>query len=301
MLKFSYRYKLIIMQIFLLLFLSISGQPVMAKQRQVIEIFTLQQQPNLDGVLDEWKTMGTKIYSLAVKDTSFDQSGKEENALKFWQPKLKVMAGIYDNHIYIAARWHDKSKDILYRPWKKMGMGIRKGRNKDDMFAIRFQLGDTFSACMLSGKDYETDVWRWSAGRSNLAGIADDMYHRFSSKPMEPAMVYEGKRGDVYFQKKMDEGKGGWKMSRKPKKLETSSLMGIVLDIKNGSRIDVSAASKWEKKYWQLELKRKLTTNDPKDIAFQVEQEVVAQIAIFNAGYRFRKLTTDPIVLKIRQ
>jgi hypothetical protein len=298
MLKFSHRYLLIIIHV--LVFLLSAGQCLANNsQRLVIELNTLSQQPEINGQLDEWNKIGAKIYSLAVKDTSMDFSEKNENALKFWQPNLKVMAGIYDNHIYIAARWQDKSKDDLYRPWKKMGTHIRRGRNKDDMFAIRFQLGESFSSCMLSGKDYETDVWRWSAGRSNLAGIADDMYHHLSPKPLEPAMEYDGKRGLVYFQKRMDAGKGGWKLSKKPKKLKTSSQIAVIPDLKKGSRIDVSAASAWENNYWQLELKRKLTTADPKDIAFTMQQEVVAQIALFNAGYRLRKLTTSPIILKI--
>ena len=275
--------------------------PSFADTGLTINVLKLAVKPVLDGKLNEWpaeyikektdvSTHWTIQKSPLVTYPSHINTPDEELPVQVWQPKPKILAGLHEDRLYIAVQWHDDNKNNIYRPWKRRGKKFTRDRKRDDMFALRFDYSGDFSSCMMSGNDYIVDIWRWSAGRSEISGIADDMTHRFSVKHIESASIYPTPNGSVYFRKDMDSGNPGWKYTRRPEDLTKKIATGVELDGKpQGSRADVSAKAQWADGIWTLELSRKLETEDKGDIQFMSNTQQQGQIAIFNAGYRMRK------------
>ncbi|HIJ84754.1 MAG TPA: hypothetical protein HPQ00_11220 [Magnetococcales bacterium] len=200
----------------------------------------------------------------------------------------------------MAAQWQDPSQNVLYKPWKLAHESYVRANMADDMFVVRFQMGDSFNRCMLTNKPYHTDVWHWSAGRSNLAGIADDISHAFSDKPFDkPSREFEGNKGIVYFLKTLDEGSPGWQSVPQPDSITTPVVPGIAKSgIPSGSRADVTAVGVWKNGIWTLEMSRRLTTGDPEDVVFVPGGENIIQIAVFYVGYRLQKFVSKPIGIR---
>ncbi|MEO5349705.1 MAG: ethylbenzene dehydrogenase-related protein [Magnetococcus sp. YQC-3] len=257
----------------------------------------------VDGKLEDWAAAGRgAAWTLPLTDSDW-QLGAEESGVAARQEEerwLRIWMGHRDGRLYMVAQWPDKTQNALYRPWKLSQGQYVRANTVDDMFVVRFQLGDSFNRCMLTNSPYRTDVWRWSAGRSNLAGIADDMSHAFSDRPFDqPAREYEGNTGLVYFLNRLDEGYPGWQSVPQPAPGTDAVVPGIAkAGQPTGSRADVAAAGVWENGVWTLEMARAFATGDPGDVVFVAEGEQVAQFAVFYAGYRLRKFVTAPVLLK---
>lgn len=258
----------------------------------------------VDGKIGEWLSPEQgAAWTLPMTDSDWQSGGESGNATRPEEPdkELRIWMGHRDGRLYLAAQWPDKTQNALYKPWKlSQGQYIRANTG-DDMFAVRFQLGDSFSRCMWSNASYRTDLWRWSAGRSNLAGIADDMSHAFSDRPFDqPAREYEGNKGLVYLLNRLDEGYPGWQAVPQPPPGTDAVVPGIAMaGLPAGSRADVAARGVWENGVWTLEMARAFETGDPGDVVLVAEGEQVAQFAVFYPGYRFRKFVTAPVLLKI--
>ncbi|MEO5369872.1 MAG: ethylbenzene dehydrogenase-related protein [Magnetococcus sp. DMHC-1] len=251
----------------------------------------------VDGELGDWNAQGMRegrLLSLTDSEWEVDAATGKDAPLK--EKKLRVWFGHHGERLYFAAQWSDETMNALYKPWKLSGNGYQRSRALDDMLVVRWQMGESFSQCMLSSTQYRTDVWRWSAGRSNLSGFADDMQHLFSNKPFDkPAREYEGNKGTVYFQNAMDEGIPGWQTEPTPKP-ESGPVVPSIVKVgeASGSRADVTAAGRWKDGVWTVEMSRLLKTRDPNDVVLEVGGERVVQFAVFNAGYRLEKLITSP-------
>lgn len=254
--------------------------------------------PKLDGDSADWHAQGAKWLAIPTTSPSFVDSPDDQQESHGFQPRPEIMAAIVGDRIYFALRWHDDRADTFYRRWVEQGGKYRRDTRRDDMVALRFHTAGEFSDCMLSGRDYTVDVWRWSAGRSQLAGMADDMQHVFSLKPIELAAEYATEHGTLYIKKTMDEGSAGWHTADRPPAGTTGVKLGIAVDgPQEGSRADVAAFGEWREGRWTLELSRKLDTGDPEDVRFAAGKAVTGQLAFFNPGYRMQKQITP--VLRI--
>ena len=174
------------------------------------------------------------------------------------------------------------------------------GRVADDMLALRFHTAGSFSDCMISGRDYTADVWRWSAGRSQLAGMADDLQHVFSLKPLDRAAEYETEHGTLYNKNTMDPGEPGWSIAPRPRDVSGGVKVGALGGgPEHGSRADVAAFGAWTDGRWTVELARKLATGDAEDVRFVPGTPVTGQLAFFNPGYRMQKQISAVLLLEM--
>lgn len=277
------------------------SSPLLAAER--IPVLQLSGPVQVDGDLNEWASLGQSTYLPVPLHFSEWRTKDEENTEEEEDREARIMAGIYNQTLYFAIRWKDPTSNNFYKPWKFRRGKYQKQRKLDDLFVFRFRVGEKFSRCMLSSTTYQTDLWRWSAGRSNLSGVADDMIHRFSGTPFDtPSVEYDGKRGTVYFQKQMDPGSGGWTDTPKPKRGSGLSVPGIITEKPpEGSRSDVLAKGQWNEGYWSLEVSRSLKTSDPDDVVFKPGAVSEFQIGAFFSGYKLKKFISKILELDLRQ
>ncbi|MBF0382658.1 MAG: hypothetical protein HQL69_16675 [Magnetococcales bacterium] len=250
----------------------------------------------IDGKVDEWSKLGsTSWQNVILSNSDWRDSTNVEEEIEDIDISVKV--GSFNERVYFALRWKDSRPDVAYKPWKLRGRHYKRRRSVDDMLVLRFRLGDVFSECMLINKPYVTDLWRWSAGRSNISGFADDMIHRFSNVPFDsPSMEYQGDRGLLYFQKNMDSGSGGWKLSKRPVKGGEYVVSGVNnLSLPTGSRADVAAKGVWSKGFWYLEMSRAFKTGDDEDVVFSQQTATEFQIGVFHPGYKLRKFISKTL------
>lgn len=265
-----------------------------------IAVQALKRAPALDGDSADWLAQGVKWVSIPTTSPSFVDAPADRDASDAFRPNPRIMAGIFENKIYFVVNWQDERADSFYRRWVQQGGKYRRDRRLDDMLALRFHTAGTFSDCMLSARAYTVDVWRWSAGRSQLAGMADDMQHVFSLTPLERAADYATEHGTLYIKKTMDEGDAGWRLAERPAEGSSGVQLGVIVDgHKSGSRADVEAFGSWQAGAWTVELARKLDTGDPDDVRFMPGSAVTGQMAFFNPGYHMQKQITPTLVFAI--
>ena len=279
----------------------LSGTANAAYPENFIMVEQLEAAVIVDGSFGEWpatEASNNNHHNISEPHTipSYVSNPQEMKYNKGWNPDPKIRAGVFDKTLYMSVTWKDEKPDELYRPWQNMGKHWRRGRKKDDMFAARFELNGELAACMLSGQTYSVDVWRWSAGRSNVEGYADDMTHKFSTEFQEKSAVYTHDGKSIYISTNIDQGTRGWSFTRKPKTTEGDIKTGITYRTPSGSLADVKAKGIWKDGQWTLELSRPLKTSDVDDAVFYAGLKINAQFAFFNAGYRLRKQITNSIL-----
>lgn len=260
--------------------------------------------PRVDGDLQEWGAGGwTKIpVKPAVDKAEREKLGlapEDKNVTGSITVELK--AGVANGRIYIAARWPDDAPDTDFRPWEWKGERYAEEQKRDDMFAVRFPMEGEFDRSMLAGKSYVVDVWLWSAGRSNPAGLAEDMMHTISTRMIEYAAEYEVRGvGTVYIKKRKDAGDPVYRNLRPPREKTDERRPSVEWPGNaSGSAADVAARGAWKSGYWQLELSRKLDTGHADDAAFRPGQRVAAQIAVFNHSSSENKSVSEIFVLDL--
>ena len=258
-----------------------------------IKVVELAVAPVLDGNLDDWPSFDNQQWQRfqvlpALKDDPKNLTGTSE---------VFLAVGIFGERIFLAARWPDSSADTKYKTWQWQNKQYKRGEQRDDMFAIRFLLDGTYNACMLPEKlpeklpendaTYKMDVWLWSAGRSNLASLAEDMVHTISDQFMEDSAEYPlAHNRTIYIKKRRDSGDSFFGNTRPDRKIfQGQTLPGVILNgAGSESLVDVSATGHWKKGYWLLEMSRKLVTGHADDVAFLPGRIIPGGIAVFNKG-----------------
>lgn len=246
----------------------------------LIQVPKLAVAPVIDGDSSEWSDSAWHEVSITPA-----KEGDKKNYTG--EITVKIAAGHHEGALYLVARWPDKKADEEYLPWVWKGKKYRKGKQRDDMFALRFDMGGDFNECMIADADYKVDVWLWSAGRSNPAGYAEDMWHLITTQMQENAAEYESPSGKVvYIIKRRDASQPFYKSTRpNRKKNQGKKLPGIEqLPFPSGSVADIKAKGQWKDGYWTLELTRLMTTGNEDDVAIKVGDKIRAQIAVFNKG-----------------
>jgi hypothetical protein len=150
-------------KLLLLSSLLMATSATLAEETQTIPVGVLAAAPTVDGELGEWAKgdWSTVPVKPAVDDDKDNRTGELEVQLK---------SAVVGDKIYFAARWPDADASLDYRPWRWMGKKYRRGKQRDDMFAMRFHLDGDYNRCMIAETTYRVDVWLWSAGRSNETG-----------------------------------------------------------------------------------------------------------------------------------
>ncbi|MEO5375386.1 MAG: ethylbenzene dehydrogenase-related protein [Alphaproteobacteria bacterium] len=262
-----------------------------------VPVVALPSPPAIGGDDKVWSLLQQRLTPIPTHPSA---GGEDEAATAgdTWAPDLKIAAGIHADGVFFLAEWSDEKAGTTYRPWQRLRDRYTRSRERDDMLAMRFQMGADFDVCMLSRTTYHVDMWHWTAGRSNLVGIADDMSTRFSISPLTPAVEYPIAGGTVYIQRTYDDGDDGRENVRTPTERTENVIPSVVaLGKPGGSRADVAANGRWLDGRWMVRFSRRLNTGDPGDVVFEKGSKQVMQIAVFNSGYTMRKHISDEIHL----
>ena len=289
----------IIIGLFLNLELAVAdfgGVPV-----QKISVAALQSPPVLDGNLADWENLDFAWSLVPVAPALPNDANNHTGSL---QVKMKV--GVFADQIYFAFSWPDDSPDESYRSWMWRRGQYRRGRNRDDMFAIRFALSGDYDACMLpdSPKTYLVDLWIWSAGRSNLVALADDRSILVSSDYVESAAEhFSSGAGKIYIKEYYDAGKRAYALTRpRLKKFQGKLLSGVAITgAGSGGVVDVAAKGSWQDGNWYLEMSRKLNTENADDVVFPSFGSVLGAIAVFNKGWEEHKSVSGDLLFEFSQ
>jgi hypothetical protein len=258
---------------------------------ETVLVSALSAAPAVDGDLSDW---GDNWHQVQVNPA---MEGDDKN--RTGTLAIEIQAGVAGDAVFFAARWPDAKADVEYKPWEWKRNKYQRGKDRDDMFALRFDMAGDFNSCMIADADYDVDVWLWSAGRSNPRDYATDMWHKITLSRLENAAEYKTPGGaTVYIQKSSDAGLPGFENTRPNRnQRQEDRLPGIAFtDGPSGSIGDVAAKGVWKDGHWQLELKRKLDTGHADDVVFKPGTTIKGQIGVFNEGYAEHKSVTDVLV-----
>ncbi len=269
-------------------------KPATMGPAKTIHVPVLSAAPVIDGQLDEWPNLSKESFTVTVHPAVEQDSSNVTGILD-----VELRVGVHGDRYYMAARWPDKTADTVFRPWRWTDTGYQKDNKQlDDGFAVRFQLDGDYDSCMLSGKDYRVDIWHWTAGRSNAAGLAEDRYQIISLNPTEGAAEYESPYGVVSIMNRSDAGTPIYTNLRAPKEHQKDEESSITLAANpSGSIADVRAVGVWKDGYWHLEMSRLLNTGHDDDAVLGHGKTISSAIAVFNRAANEHKSVSDTINL----
>lgn len=269
---------------------------------QAIPVANLGSAPKVDGEFADWGTVGWQ--QVAIKP-ALDAAERVKYGLNPAEDRnatgsitVQVKAGIARGRLYLALRYPDDKEDRDYRGWEWRGDRYVEGKRLDDMASVRFHMAGDFDRTMLSAKEYQVDVWLWSAGRSDRSGVAEDFQHNISTRMIEDAAEYSLPGGQtVYIKKQRDAGTASTKAIPRPKENKGERVPSFEIQKPTGSAADVSARGIWKAGHWQVEFSRAMHTGNADDIVFKPGQKITAQIAVFNRANAENKSVSEPLLL----
>lgn len=265
-----------------------------AQANIVINMAKFKQAPILDGNQAEWSGIkATKIQLHAIAANPADKS-KDGSAVT----SVLVKGATYSGNVYFFLEWQDASHDILHKPWiwDKNKNKYVKGPQREDRFAMQFEIEGNYSTNWLSGEYFKADMWHWKASRSNPLGLIHDKSTVISRTKLLRSYRATANDGDpMYILRASDEGSKLYRTKRysyfkkdlMPKYILEKSPVGSVADIK--------ARGVWKKGKWYLEIKRKLNTGNPDDVVFMKGHSTKGGIAIFNQAENDRHMISDTL------
>lgn len=275
--------------------------PALAQQALLIPVATLGSAPKIDGELNEWGNAGWIKVPVAPALEKADRAryGLDPNDDKNQTGSLTVQmkTAVVGDRFFVALRYPDSAENNNSKQWEWRGEKYVEGKQREDMFAIRFHLSGDFDRSMLSSKDYKVDLWLWSAARTNPSGLAEDMTHHVTTGMLDAAAEYESpEKKTIYIKKSRDAGNASYKLLPRPKENKGDRLPSFELSTSSGSAADVAARGRWKAGYWQLEFSRALNTGNADDAVFKPGQKILGQIAVFNQGYAEHKSVSEPLL-----
>lgn len=275
-------------------------ETVSIKNALSIQVLELTKAPSVDGDLGDWPSLDTPLWQHLQVQPALKNDPKNLTGNR----GVLLAVGVFGERIFLGARWPDLSESTDFKVWKWRNKKYKRGKQRDDMFAVRFFLDGNYDTCMLPERDatYQVDVWLWSAGRSNLASMAEDMVHTISDQFIENAAEYPlSDHRTIYIKKRRDSGDNFYKLARPDRKVfQGKTLPGALLSGKgSGSLIDVSAVGQWENGYWSLEMSRKRVTGHADDVAFLPGRIIPGGVAVFNKGSAEHKSVEGNLVFDL--
>jgi hypothetical protein len=266
----------------------------------VVNLGSLSQAPIIDGEISEW---GNDEWSTLILKPAMKKNEKKlPEALN-----VELKTAIVGDMFYVAVKWPDAEANLEYKNWVWRMNKYKRDKKKDDMFALRFDMGGDYNQCMISKSDYKVDVWLWSSGRSNLTDYAEDMNHHMSTRLIENAAEYEFKREDgtmatIYIKKRKDSGKAPYKNARIKRKKKIGKKINSIklVDKPSGSVIDVKAKGKWLDGFWTLEMARKLDTANKDDVVLSGRDAIKGAVAVFNHNSSEHKNNSNTLLFKLK-
>ena len=235
--------------------------------------------PTLDGKADEWSAIApvtVRVEPATAGDPKAFQGTVD----------LQLRAAVNGDMIYILAQWPDSTKDDTHKTltWNKEKDGYEEGKDREDRLALNFPISGDFTACMLSGKTFVSDVWHWKAYRSQVVGVAEDQSNILSGDKLEKANEHPTRDGKKIWVARPSDSGPDLVTSQKPID-NIGDVVPQYLPAKevSGSKADIKSAAVWADGKWTLEMSRRLDTgNSKEDTAFEHGKTYAAGAAVFD-------------------
>jgi hypothetical protein len=249
-----------------------------AAAAQTIVVSKLSQAPEIDGNGSEWR--GVSSHTIVLTPTRPDS--------KLEGREVMFKAGHFDGQVYFYAQWPDDKGNIVHRPyrWDDGAQRYTKGSEREDRFAVQFEMSGEYSSDWANASDFKADMWHWKASRSNPLGLAHDKVTTLSSsKLIRAASIPSSDGSSRYVFRESDEGTALYRTLRYSEVKEQEIMPKYeLLPDPQGSIADVKAKGAWRDGNWHLELSRKFDTGHDDDTQFKLNQAVRGGIAVFDAS-----------------
>ena len=235
--------------------------------------------PILDGKIDEWSAIAPVKIKVEPAEGAADAKAFQGTL------DLELRAAVSGDMIYFLAQWPDSTKDATHKTltWSKEKDGYEEGKDLEDRLALTFPMGGDFTACMLSGKTFQADMWHWKAYRSQSAGVMEDQMTIVSFDKLEKAKEHPTKDGKkVWLARPSD---AGTKLISSQKPVDNiGDTVPQYLPAKeiSGSIADIKSAAVYADGKWTVEIGRKLDTGNKDDVAFAHGKSYAAGSAVFD-------------------
>jgi len=252
----------------IIVFITFLSSSVLAQK--TIQLKGLSARPVLDGSASEWKNV--KSVKIPLKGSLGIKS-------------VDLKAGTFGDEVFFLVQWKDSTQDIQHKPfvWNAAKKKYDSGNQKEDRFAIQFEMTGEYTTDWISGNLFEADTWHWKAARSNPAQVAQDKMTIITSNPTRKSYKTKAKNGStIYILRPSDKGDKLYKTARYSKREKDMMPKYIINKNPKGSIADVKTNGVWKKGMWTLEMQRKLNTGHPDDVVFRKGSAVKGGIAVFN-------------------
>jgi hypothetical protein len=234
--------------------------------------------PTLDGSIDEpaW-----------ARATSIDVVTRRVMSPGPGSGVTVSLRSVYtESDIYFAVSWADDTESVTHKSWTWNAAESRfaEGADREDMFALAFELEGPFTGDMLSAVDAVWDVWHWKAARTNPHGYATDKTHRYSqTRPSGKANSHPARDGStIWIARPEDAGDSVERKRPAPAAFEGERVAQYLPGSPNRSAADVRAKGVWRNGRWTVEFKRSLSTGHPDDAAFAPGRAIKMAVATFD-------------------
>jgi len=265
-----------------------------AQSGDTLKVVRIKGTPNLDG--DDSDAVWKKSKVLRVPFRPYE--GAPETS------PVEVRAVHNGEKIFFLARWDDKTRDIIYRPWVRKGKRYRPSSQVDDAFSIAFQMAkETNDSCMLNGQDQVLDVWLWRAYWSEISGQGADKVLRVSSQQLPESNAFPAKNGSgqLWVQNQFDAGNPAWRLFVPiASKTTEESVPSYKKGVPSGSAGDILAVAKWKNGVWTLEMSRALDTgNNDDDVKLVAGRKALCAFAVYDHAEKADHAYTKRITLDL--
>lgn len=262
---------------------------VAATELQIIPVVPLKSTPSRDRSGDDWKDVqGVKIQLVYL--------GKPDRV-----KTVLLKAGVFVDEVFFYSEWEDSTEDIQHKPhiWNEAQKKYIEGTQREDRFALEFEMAGDYDANWFSGKEFKADMWNWKAGRTNPIGISHDKMTVISKQAMPES--YKATLADgsiIYIQRPNDSGEEPYQSKRYFKKQQ--ALMPKYLprtSLPKGTD-DIKAKGVWKAGKWHLEQSRKLDTQQADDVRFALGKSIKGAIAVFDHDDNERHFISQTLLFK---
>ncbi|MCP4387914.1 MAG: hypothetical protein GY802_06445 [Gammaproteobacteria bacterium] len=248
--------------------------------------------PQLDGKASDWQgvpAVRIPLYKL-LPDSRIEAT------------EVELQAGYFGNEIFFLARWRDSEPDLVHKPyvWDEAAGHYRIGLQREDRFALQFEISGDFSSDWLSGNSFTADMWHWKAYRSNIIGLAHDKMTEVSTTKLMRSARLDGPDGmPIYVRRPSDSGGAIYTTRRYSRRAKPVMPKYFSNPEVSGSVADITAHGAWAEGWWTLGLRRVFNTGNPDDVTFRIGESRRGAVAVFDASDNADHAISDTLEFRL--